>query len=78
MVQFTTMDQMPDFRAYEAALIDGRTVVGEEHVARNRQLVGVDPNASGLHFLNFYGRWSTVEVSPWRGPELDLPDYLRR
>jgi hypothetical protein len=29
---------------------------------------------SGLHFLNFYGRWSTTEVSRWRGPELDLPD----
>lgn len=78
MVQFATMDQMPDFRAYEAAVIDGRTVVGvrihadQLPVARNVLL------ASGLHFLNFYGRWSTVEVSPWRGPELDLPDYLRR
>ncbi len=27
MIQFATMDQTPDFRAYEAALRDGRTVV---------------------------------------------------
>ena len=78
MIQFTTMDQMPDFRAYEAALLDGRTVVGvridpdQLPVARDLLL------ASGLHFLNLYGRWSTMEVSPWQGPELDLPDYLRR
>lgn len=78
MIQFTTMDQMPDFSAYEAALSDGRMVVGvrihadQLPVARNVLL------ASGLHFLNFFGRWSTTEVSPWRGPDLDLPDYLRR
>jgi hypothetical protein len=74
MVQFTTMDQMPDFRAYEAALSDGRTIVavrmdpGQLPVVRDALLT------SGLHFLNFYGRWSTTEVSRWRGPELDLPD----
>jgi len=78
MIQFTTMDQMPDFRAYEAAVLDGRTVVGvridaaQIPVARDLLLT------NGFHFLNYYGRWSTAEVSPWRGPELDLPDYLRR
>ncbi|HEY6056914.1 MAG TPA: hypothetical protein VIV06_02730 [Candidatus Limnocylindrales bacterium] len=77
-VQFTTMDQMPDFRAYEAALLDGRTVVGVR-IDGDQLIVARDALlASGLHFLNFYGRWSTTEVSPWRGPELDLPDYLRR
>lgn len=79
LVQFTTMDQMPDFRVYEAALRDGRAIVavrigdtGTIPVARD-VLVG-----AGLHFLNFYGRWSTAEVTPWRGAELDLPAYLRR
>ena len=79
LVQFTTMDQMPDFRVYEAALLDGRSVVGVRVVdaagiATARQIL----LANGLHFLNFFGRWSTTEVSPWRGPELDLPESLRR
>jgi hypothetical protein len=78
MIQFTTMDQMPDFRAYEAALLDGRTVVGVRIDADQVPVARDVLIASGLHFLNFYGRWSTMEVSPWRGPELDLPDYLRR
>ncbi len=30
------------------------------------------------HFMNRYGRFSTEEISPWRGPELRLPGYLRR
>ncbi len=28
LIQFTTMDQMPDFRVYEDALLDERTIVG--------------------------------------------------
>jgi hypothetical protein len=78
MVQFTTMDQTPDFSVYEGALLDGRSVIGVR-IHADRVPVARDALlASGLHFLNFYGRWSTTEVSPWRGPELDLPDYLRR
>ena len=30
------------------------------------------------HFLNWFGRFSTEEVAPWRGPEPDVPDFLRR
>ncbi|MBF6605962.1 MAG: hypothetical protein IVW53_10315 [Chloroflexi bacterium] len=78
MIQFTTMDQTPDFRAYEAALLDGRTVVGVRIDADHLPVARDVLLASGLHFLNFYGRWSTTEVSPWRGPELALPGYLRR
>jgi len=70
--------QTPDFRAYEAALLDGRTVVGVRIDAGHLPVARDALLASGLHFLNFFGRWSTTEVSPWRGPELDLPDYLRR
>ena len=77
-VQFTTMDQMPDFRVYEAALLDGRGVVGVRIDAPQLPVARDALLASGLHFLNFYGRWSTTEVSSWRGAELDLPDYLRR
>jgi len=78
MIQFTTMDQMPDFSAYEAALSDGRIVVGVRTHADQLPVARDVLLASGLHFLNFFGRWSTTEVSPWRGPDLDLPDYLRR
>ena len=79
MFQFMSMDQMPDFRTYEAALRDGRAVVavrirrrGTLEQARDVLL------ASGAHFLNFFGRFATEEVAPWRGPEPRLPGYLRR
>ena len=78
MIQFTTMDQTPDFGAYETALLDGRTVVAVRIDADHLPVARDALLGSGLHFLNFYGRWSTIEVSPWRGPELDLPGYLRR
>ncbi len=79
LIQFTTMDQMPDFRVYEDALLDERTIVAVRVIDADRIPIARDGLvASGLHFLNFYGRWSTMEVSGWRGPELDEPDYLRR
>jgi hypothetical protein len=34
--------------------------------------------AIGAHFINFYARFATEELDPWRGPELDLPGALRR
>ena len=79
IVQFTTMDQMPDFRLYEAAIAAGRTVVAvrvrdPDAVRRARDVLA----AAGAHFMNRYGRFSTEEISRWRGPELELPGYLRR
>jgi hypothetical protein len=79
LVQFTTMDQMPDFRLYQAAIAAGRTVVAV-HVP-DRASTGLARevlDAAGAHFMNRYGRFSTEELSAWRGPELDLPAYLRR
>ena len=32
----------------------------------------------GAHFLNYFGRLSTEEVSMWRGEEPAIPDALRR
>ncbi len=79
IVQFTTMDQMPDFRLYEAAISAGRTVVAVHVRDRERTLLARDVlAAAGGHFMNRYGRFSTEELSRWRGPELDLPGYLRR
>lgn len=79
IVQFMTMDQMPDFRLYEAAIAASRTVVAV-HVRdpEATRLAGEILAAAGGHFMNRYGRLSTEELSRWRGPELELPDYLRR
>jgi hypothetical protein len=78
-VQYTTMDQMPDFPAYVAALKDGRAVLAVHARSRRQVLIARDIlERHGAHFLNFFGRYSTEEFSRWRGPELPLPDYLRR
>jgi hypothetical protein len=77
--QYMTMDQMPDFRTYEAAIRDGRAVVAVQVTDRPRMLAARDALiASGGHFINYFGRLSTEEFTRWQGPELALPDYLRR
>ena len=78
-LSFTMVDQMPDFILYEAALRDGRAVVGvlvsSDEVKRDavRHMRRLD-----AHFINYYARFATEELDPWRGPELDLPGALRR
>lgn len=79
LFQFMTMDQMPDFLTYEAALRDGRAVVAVRVPDRPSMLAARDRLlASGGHFMNFFGRLSTEELVRWRGPELELPGYMRR
>lgn len=79
LVQFAMMDQTPDFALYEAALTHGRSIVAVRVVDRDRlRYAAAAMQSAGLHFLNFYGRWSTAELAPWRGPELPLPEHLRR
>jgi len=79
IVQFTQTDQMVDLAVYEAALRDGRTVVAvharrlDERDRARRALEG-----AGAHFMNFFGRIATEDISRWRGPELPLPEHLRR
>jgi hypothetical protein len=79
VVQFTQADQMVDLVVYEAALRDGRAVItvharrAEERERAKRVLA-----AAGAHFMNFFGRVSTEDVSRWRGKELPLhPDLYR-
>ena len=76
---FTMVDQMPDFILYEAALRDGRAVVAVPIPSDEAKhaVVGRMRDA-GAHFINFYARFATEELDPWRGPELDLPGVLRR
>ena len=76
---FTLMDQLVDFAAYERALRDGRAVVmvhvqGDAPKAAAHALL----KAYGGHFINYYGRLSTEELDMWRGPEPDIPGYMRR
>jgi hypothetical protein len=79
LVQFTTMDQMPDLYLYEAAVRDGRAVLAVRVRERTRMLRIRDHlREDGAHFINFYGRFSTEELGRWRGPELPIPGALRR
>ena len=76
---FTLMDQLVDFAAYERALRDGRAVVmvhvhGDAPKEAARQVL----QRHGGHFINYYGRFATEELDLWRGPEPDIPGYLRR
>jgi hypothetical protein len=79
LLSFTLADQMVDLAVYVAALRDGRTVVsvlvaGDDGKERARRALA----GAGAHFMNFFGRFATEDVAPWRGPELPLPPYLRR
>jgi hypothetical protein len=78
-VQFTLMDQMPDFAWYEAAARGGRAIIAvrSSNEAETRRAVDV-LRAHGAHFINYFGRFSTEEFDRWRGPEPDLPGYMRR
>lgn len=79
LASFTLADQMVDLAVYVAALRDGRTVVSvratgdAERERAKRALAG-----TGAHFVNFFGRFATEDVVPWRGRELPLPPWLRR
>jgi hypothetical protein len=79
LFQFLLMDQTPDFLVYERALRDGRTVIAVYASDRDRMLeASAVLELHGAHFLNYFGRLSTEEVSMWRGEEPSIPDALRR
>jgi hypothetical protein len=77
--QFMTMDQTPDFLVYERALLDGRAVIAVRVGDHDRMRRAADLLAArGAHFLNYFGRYMTEEISLWRGEEPAIPDNLRR
>jgi hypothetical protein len=79
LLQFTLMDQTPDFLVYEHALLDGRAVISVHVAGRDGMLEAAAVlERRGAHFLNYFGRLSTEEVSMWRGKEPAIPDALRR
>jgi hypothetical protein len=76
---FTLMDQLVDFAAYERALRDGRAVVmARVHGDAPKAAAHAILRRHGGHFTNYYGRFATEELDMWRGPEPDIPGYLRR
>jgi hypothetical protein len=79
LLWFALADQAVDLAVYVAALRDGRTVVSvlaPGDAGRERAKAALV--AAGAHFVNFFGRFATEDVVPWRGPELPLPPWLRR
>ena len=78
-IQFTLVDQTPDFAYYEAAVRLGRAVLSVKpgNEAHMRQIADV-LRAHGGHFINNFGLFTTEELERWRGPESDLPGFMRR
>ena len=68
LVSFAIADQMPDFAVYEAAALDGRSVIGVQvdDDAEKETARGI-LKARGGHFINRYGSWMTEELDVWRG-----------
>ena len=77
--QFMSMDQTPDFLVYERALLDGRAVIAVKVTGRERMRAAAGVlERQGAHFLNYFGRYMTEEITLWRGEEPPIPDSLRR
>jgi cell division inhibitor SulA len=78
-VQFTQADQMVDLVMYEAALRDGRAVIAvHARRAEDRERAKRVLAVAGGHFMNYFGRLSTEDISRWRGKELPLHPILYR
>src|SRR4029077_16092769 len=78
-VDFTMMDQLVDFAHYEEAVrAGGATGVvkdgGDEREGEGAQAL----EAQGGHFINYYGRFATEEITRWQGPEPTISEVMRR
>jgi hypothetical protein len=78
-LQFTLMDQMPDFAYYEAAARQGRSVISVrvKNEAEMRRAVETLRQHGG-HFINHFGLFTTEEFERWHGEEPKLPGFMRR
>ena len=79
IVEFSWADQAPDFAWYEAAVREGRVVLsvrvrGQQQLKQATAII----LANGGHFVNHFGWFETQELARWRGPEPELPGFLRR
>jgi hypothetical protein len=75
LIQFTQMDQAPDFRRYELEARRGHPVIAVRETDRARRTtIRAILRRRGAHFVNFYGRFATETLDPFEGPdEGDLP-----
>ena len=75
LLQFTQMDQAPDFRRYELEARRGHPVIAiRETSPDRRKQVRAIVRRHGAHFTNFYGRVYTETLDPFLGDdEGDLP-----
>jgi len=75
--QYLGTDQSADDIVYEAAVHAGRSLIAVHFSDRALKPAATRVlREAGAHFINFYGRLQTEEVTRWRGPELILPDFL--
>jgi hypothetical protein len=78
-VQFTLVDQAPDFTYYEAAARQGRVVLSARPKGDKQMRAVVDVmRARGGHFINWFGLFATEEFERWHGPEPEMPGFMRR
>jgi len=78
IVQFSLMDQLPAIAWYQAALQQGRSVVGVHTTNRAETKRAVDAmKGAGGHFINRFGRLATEEFARWQGPEPPVADLMR-
>jgi len=75
LIQFTQMDQAPDFRRYELEARRGHPVIAVRQTdPLRRRTIRALLRRHGAHFINFYGRYATETLDPFEGPdEGDLP-----
>jgi hypothetical protein len=79
LIEFGLVDQLPDLAWYEAAALEGRTVLAvPARGARSGVTAGRIVAAAGGHFVNRFGRFETEELVRWRGPEPPVGDLLKR
>ena len=78
-IQFTLVDQAPDFTYYEAAARTGRVVLSVRSKGDKQMRRVVDVMRShGGHFINYFGSFATEEFERWHGTEPDMPGFMRR
>ena len=78
-IQFTLVDQAPDFTYYEAATRQGRVVLSVKPKGDKQMRAIVDVmRAHGGHFINWFGLFATEEFERWRGQEPEMPGFMRR
>ena len=76
--QFLMMDQLPDFVVYEAAVEEGRAVLGVRAGSEGAAAAVATLRRHGAHFINRFGALMTADIEPWHGPMPKVPQHMTR